>query len=117
MLERTRLLGPELIAALERADEVLSSHDSAKRHAWRDQSFEEHATRAIIHLGNAILNKDDGMEIEASHGVIRAVMALEQIIRNAVLEQTPRKLCSSHAKFEAAREHAHETLKTLQHHQ
>lgn len=96
MLERTRLLGPELILALERADEVLSSHDSDKRHAWKSQSSIEHASRAIAHLANAILNKEDGTEIEAAHGVIRAIMALQVYFNEN--ESSAHRLCASHAK-------------------
>jgi hypothetical protein len=93
MLERTRLLGPELIHALERADEVLSAHDNNKGHKWETQTWREHAERAIKHLQLALDNAEDGTEIEAAHGCIRAVMALEKIVSSFV----PRRLCKSHA--------------------
>lgn len=99
MLERTRVLGEDLIKALERMDEVLASHDGPKGHKWKEQDWREHATRAIAHLANAVLNVEDGTEIEASHGVIRALMALQRILDDNTVS---RRLCADHIQVHSS---------------
>lgn len=95
MLERTRILGSELIRGLERADEVLASHDNNKQHAWLQQSWEEHLRRAIVHLRNAAAGAADGTMIECSHGVVRALMGLTLMFEDRSVSAN---LCASHAK-------------------
>lgn len=94
MRQRTRIFTEDLIAGLERADEVLESHDNNKGQVWKQQTWEEHVRRAVIHLTNALANSEEGTEIEASHGTIRALMALTKICKSDVVIH---RLCSEHA--------------------
>lgn len=101
MQERTRILGSELVAALERADAALEAHDRGKAHLWLSQDWREHAARAIVHLGNALLNNEDGTEIEAAHGAVRALMALTKIVSD---EKVKHLSCSTHVGDRAVSE-------------
>jgi hypothetical protein len=92
--ERTRILGPELVDALARVDELLEAHDSNKGHKWLDQTWQEHLLRAIVHFSVAIRNAEDGAETEAAHGACRALMGLQKIICDPEIE---RKECKLHA--------------------
>lgn len=92
--ERTRILGPELVDALARVDELLEAHDSNKGHKWLDQTWQEHLLRAIVHFSVAIRNAEDGAETEAAHGACRALMGLQKIIHDPEIE---RKECKLHA--------------------
>ena len=94
MKDRTRILGPELVDALARVDELLEAHDSNKGHKWLEQTWQEHLLRAIVHFSVAIRNAEDGTEIEASHGATRALMGLQKILHDPEIE---RKLCKMHA--------------------
>lgn len=97
MLNRTRVLGPEMIDAMERLDEVFEAHETDKRGAWQKQGWEIHAGRAIRHLLNAIQGQCDPVEQELSHGLCRALCSLQQYIatRGPLAE---RHLCAEHAK-------------------
>jgi hypothetical protein len=96
MTERTCILGEELEKAIERADEVLAAHDTDKGRAWEDKDWKEHFRRAIAHLTNALCNAKDGSEIEASHGTVRAIMGLRQLLKT--IPEDDRKACASHAR-------------------
>lgn len=91
---RTRLLGPDLIQGLERADEVLDAHENNKGSKWKLQEWQEHLRRAIIHLTNALSNSEDGTEQEAAHGTVRALMALTKIRE---CDGVIHRLCAEHA--------------------
>ena len=95
MKDRTRILGPELVDALARVDELLEAHDSDKGHKWLEQTWQEHLLRAIVHFSVAIRNAEDGTETEAAHGACRALMGLQKILQDPEIE---RKLCKLHAK-------------------
>lgn len=95
MLGRTRILGEELVKALERVDELLEAHDQNKGHAWLAQPWKLHIGKAIAHLANALVNQEDGVEIEASHGACRAIMGLRMILDDPNVEH---RLCHEHAK-------------------
>lgn len=92
--DRTRILGPELVEALARVDELLEAHDSNKGHKWLEQTWQEHLLRAIVHFGVALRNGEDGTEIEAAHGACRALMGLQKIRQD---ESVERKECKLHA--------------------
>lgn len=94
MKDRTRILGPELVDALARVDELLEAHDSNKGHKWHDQTWQEHLLRAIVHFSVAIRDAEDGAETEAAHGACRALMGLQKIIHDPEIE---RKECKLHA--------------------
>lgn len=99
---RTRILGPDLIIGLERADEVLDAHENNKGSKWKQQDWQEHLRRAIIHLTNALSNSEDGTEQEAAHGTIRALMALTKIREcgNVI-----HRLCAEHAHQDFVPQH------------
>ena len=94
MIERTRILGPELVSGLERMDEVLQSHEGKKKQKWKTQTWREHAERAIKHLQLALDDAEDGTEIEAAHGAVRALMAITFIRTDMRIEP---HLCAEHA--------------------
>ena len=90
-----------MIEAMERLDEVFEAHETDKKGAWQNQEWQTHAGRAIRHLLNAIQGQCDPHEQELSHGLCRALCALQQFITVSSImggSLAERNLCADHAK-------------------